>query len=368
MQIQAAVTREKGGKFNIETLSLGAPHADELLIRIEAVGLCHTDLAMRDQVFPVPQPIVLGHEGAGIVEQVGAGVAGFTLGDKVVMSYRACGICPSCAAHAPSYCHRFFPLNFSGKRADGSTSLRCDGDIIHSHFFGQSAFASHVVAHHSNVVRVAADADLNVLAPFGCGIQTGAGAVLNALDMPAGESIVIFGTGSVGLSAIMGAVVAGATTIIAVDRQPARLALAHELGATHTLDAGEPDDVVDAIRQITGSGAMYALDTTALIPVLSQALAALAPRGTLGLIGASRPDEMLPVPVIDMLTSGKQVRGIVEGDSDPGLFLPKLIALHAQGRFPAEKMMRFYDFTQINEAVHDSETGRCVKAVLRLAR
>jgi aryl-alcohol dehydrogenase len=366
MHIQAAVTREKGGAFHLETLSLEAPRADEVLVRITSVGVCHTDLAMRDQVFPVPQPIVLGHEGAGVVEQVGANVTGFAVGDKVVMSYSACGVCPSCAAHAPSYCHAFFPLNFSGTRADGSTSLRCDGEVVHSHFFGQSSFASHVVAHHTNVVKVADDADLTVLAPFGCGIQTGAGAVLNALNVPAGASIAIFGTGSVGLSAVMGAVVAGATTIVAVDRHASRLALAKELGATHTVNVSETPDVVEAIKAFSGGGVMYALDTTAVIAVLSQAFAALAPRGTLGIIGAPRPEDLLPVPVIDLLTSGKHIRGIVEGDSEPARFLPTLIELHRQGRFPAEKMMRVYDFAQINEAVHDSETGACVKAVLRL--
>ena len=365
MHIQAAVTREKGGNFHPETLSLEGPRADELLIRITAVGVCHTDLAMRDQVFPVPQPIVLGHEGAGIVEQIGANVRGFEVGDKVVMSYRACGACPSCNAHAPSYCHAFFPLNFSGARSDGSTSLRCDEGPVHSHFFGQSSFASHVVAHHSNVVKMAADADLAVLAPFGCGIQTGAGAVMNALKIRPGESLAVFGAGSVGLAAVMAARVVGATTIIAVDRNPARLALARELGATHTVNVGETDSV-PAIQAITGSGVMYAIDTTAVIAVLQQAFAALAPRGTLGVIGAPRPEDLLPVPVIDLLSSGKHLRGIVEGDSEPALFLPALAELHRQGRFPAEKMMRVYDFAQINEAVHDSETGACVKAVLRL--
>ncbi len=364
MHIQAAVTREKGGEFHLETLSLEAPRTQELLVRITAVGICHTDIAMRDQVFPVPQPIVLGHEGAGIVEQVGTDVSGFAVGDKVVMSYRACGSCPSCNAHAPSYCHSFFPLNFLGARADGTTSLSCDSGAVHSHFFGQSSFASHVVTHHSNVVKVAADADLAVLAPFGCGIQTGAGAVMNALKIRSGESLAVFGTGSVGLSAVMAAHAVGATTIIAVDRNAARLELAKDLGATHTLNATGCDPVT-AIQAITGAGVAYAIDTTALIPVISQALAGLAPRGTLGIIGASRPEEVLPVPVIDLLTSGKHIRGIVEGDSEPAIFLPTLIELHRQGRFPAEKMMRFYDFAQINEAVHDSETGGCVKAVLR---
>lgn len=365
MHIQAAVTREKGGAFHLETLTLEAPRADEVRVRIVAVGVCHTDLAMRDQVFPVPQPIVLGHEGAGIVEEVGAHVPGLQPGDRVVLSYRACGQCPSCTAHAPSYCYRFFPLNFGGTRADGSTALRCDGSPVHSHFFGQSAFASHVLTHYSNVVKVADDADLAVLAPFGCGIQTGAGAVMNALKVPPGSSLAVFGTGSVGLSAIMAAAAIGVTTIIAIDRNAARLALAQSLGATHAVNAAETDAVA-AIRAISGGGIAYAIDTTAIIAVLSQALAALAPRGTLGIIGASRPDEVLPVPVIDLLTSGKHVRGIVEGDAEPAVFLPTLMALHAQGRFPAEKMMRFYDFADINQAVHDSENGVCVKAVLRL--
>lgn len=365
MHIQAAVTREKGGVFHLETLRLAPPQPDEVLVRITAVGICHTDLAMRDQVFPVPQPIVLGHEGAGIIEQVGNAVSSFTVGDKVVMSYRACGACPSCAAHAPSYCHEFFTLNFAGARADGSCSLSCDSGMVHSHFFGQSSFASHVVAHHSNVVKVAPDADLSILAPFGCGIQTGAGAVINALKVGVGESLAVFGTGSVGLSALMAAKLVGATNIIAVDLNPARLALATALGATHVVNAST-ENPVEAIKQITGAGVAYAIDTTAHMPVLSQALAALAPRGTLGIIGASRPEEVLPVPVIDILTNGKHIRGIVEGDAEPSVFLPKLIKLHAQGRFPAEKMISCYDFAQINEAVHDSETGACVKAVLRL--
>lgn len=365
MQIQAAVTREKGGRFHLEMLTLEAPRPDELLVRITAVGVCHTDLAMRDQVFPVPQPIVLGHEGAGVIEQVGKAVSGFAVGDKVVMSYRACGACPSCAAHAPSYCYDFFPLNFAGSRADGSTSLSCDSGQVHSHFFGQSSFATHVVAHHSHVVKVSPDADLSILAPFGCGIQTGAGAVINALKVGVGESLAVFGAGSVGLSALMAAKLVGATTIIAIDLHPARLALATALGATHVINAGM-ENPVEAIKQITGHGTAYAIDTTARVPALSQALEALAPRGTLGLIGASRPEDLLPVPIIDMLTNGKHVRGIVEGDAEPSVFLPKLIKLHEQGRFPVEKMIRCYDFAQINEAVHDSETGVCVKAVLKL--
>lgn len=363
MKIQAAVTRAKGAAFSLEPLTLEAPLRDEVRVRIAAVGVCHTDIAMRDQVFPVPLPIVLGHEGAGYVEAVGADITDLAPGDAVLMSFRSCGACPSCNAHAPSYCHRFFPLNFGGARADGTTALTCDEGAVHSHFFGQSAFATHVVAHRSNVVKVARDAKLEILAPFGCGIQTGAGAVMNALKLRAGDSLAVFGTGSVGLSAIMAARVVGATTIIAVDRNPARLALAGELGATATIDATTTDPVA-RIGELTGAGVAFALDTTAVPSVLTQAVAALAPRGTLGIIGASRPDETVTLNIIDIMTNGKHIRGIVEGDSEPAQFLPTLIALHAQGRFPVEKMMRFYDFAALDQAVHDSETGACVKAVI----
>ncbi len=365
MQVQAAVAREKGADLRIQSLTLEAPRADELLIRIVATGVCHTDIAMRDQVFPVPMPVVLGHEGAGIVEAVGADVTGFAVGDQVLMSFRSCGACDSCAAHLPSYCHQFFPLNFGAARADGSSALKCDGVEVHSHFFGQSSFSGHVVAHFSNVVKVAGDAPLEVLAPFGCGIQTGAGAVMNALKVGAGESLAVFGTGSVGLSAVMAAKIVGAATIIAIDKNPARLTLAAMLGATHVIEAGS-EDAVARIREITGAGVGYAIDTTGVPAVIVQAVTALAPRGIAGLIGASDPSQTMDLNIIDIMTNGKHVRGIVEGDSEPEKFIPELIALHKAGKFPVEKMLTFYPFSEINQAIHDSETGKTVKAILRM--
>lgn len=365
MDIQAAVARVKGADLVIQSLMLESPRADELLIRMVATGVCHTDIAMRDQVFPVPMPVVLGHEGAGIVEAVGPDVTGFAVGDRVLMSFRSCGACDSCAAHLPSYCHQFFPLNFGSARADGSSALTCDGVEVHSHFFGQSSFAGHVVAHHSNVVKVAPDAPLDVLAPFGCGIQTGAGAVMNALKIGAGESLAVFGTGSVGLSAVMAAKIVGAAVIVAIDKNPARLALAAELGATHVIKAGA-EDAVARIREITGAGVGFAIDTTGVPAVIVQAVTALAPRGIAGLIGASDPSQTMELNIIDIMTNGKHVRGIVEGDSEPEKFIPRLIALHAAGKFPVEKMLTFYPFSEINQAIHDSETGKTVKAILRM--
>jgi len=173
----------------------------------------------------------------------------------------------------------------------------------------------------------------------------------------------VYGTGSVGLSAVMAARIVGAGKIIAIDKNNARLALARELGATDTVDAGT-EDVTARVREITGGGVNFAVDTTALTPVILQAVAALAPRGILGLIGACPPDQTMTLNIVDILTNGKQIRGIIEGDAQPEIFIPELVALHAAGKFPVEKMLRFYPFAEINQAMHDSESGKAVKAVL----
>ena len=177
MQIEAAVTRAVHAPMSIERLELDEPRADEILVRVVATGICHTDIAMRDQTFPVPQPIVLGHEGAGIVERIGSAVRAVAPGDRVVMSYNSCGTCPSCSDHAATYCYDFFGRNFAGVRADGSVSLAGDG-AVHGNFFGQSSFATFALCHERNVVKVPADVPLELLGPLACGFQTGAGAVL----------------------------------------------------------------------------------------------------------------------------------------------------------------------------------------------
>ena len=237
--VRAAVVRQKGGPFAIEQLQLEGPRADEVLVRVIATGMCHTDMVVRDQVYPVPQPIVLGHEGAEVVEKVGAGVVKVRPGDHVVLTFMSCGRCRLCEQGRPSNCENFNAHNFSGGRADGTGSLRDDRGSIHDHFFGQSSFSTFAVANERNVVKVPKEAPLELLGPLGCGIQTGAGAVMNALKIGHGASFAAFGAGAVGLSAVMAARAVGATTIIAVDVVPPRLALAKEIGATHTVNAGE---------------------------------------------------------------------------------------------------------------------------------
>jgi aryl-alcohol dehydrogenase len=366
VQIQAAVTESKGAPFAIEDIVVGDLQAGEVLVAVKAAGICHTDLIVRDQWYPVPLPAVLGHEGAGVVERVGPGVTKVAPGDRVAMSFNSCGACPTCATGRPSYCHDFFARNFGSTRPDGSTALaRSTGEPIHSHFFGQSSFATHAVAVERNVVKLDDDVPFELVAPFGCGVQTGAGGVLNSLRPEAGTSIAVFGAGTVGLSAVMAALVAGCTTIIAVDVVPERLDLAREFGATHTIN-GREADAVERTQQITGAGSDYSIESTGVPQVLRQAVDALAPTGRCGLIGAPAFGTEVSLDVNTLLVAGRGVHGIVEGDSVPDIFIPRLIELWRQGRFPVDRLMRSYDFDAIEQGAEDAEAGRVVKAVLRM--
>jgi aryl-alcohol dehydrogenase len=367
VKITAAVTESKGAPFELQELSLGELRPDEVRVQVAAAGICHTDLICRDQWLPVPLPAVLGHEGAGVVDAVGPAVTKVAVGDRVGMTFDSCGECRTCQTGKPSYCHQFFEHNFASSRpVDGSSALSRGGDSIHGHFFGQSSFATHSVASERNVVKLPDDIDLQVAAPFGCGIQTGAGAVLTSLAVPAGSSLVVFGTGTVGLSAVLAGVIAGCTTIVGVDLNPARLDLARSLGATHTVNPAE-GDVARQVRAHTGGGADFCLETTGSPPVLRAAVDATTPLGVTGVIGAPPFGTDVNLDVNTILSGGRVVRGIVEGDSVPDVFLPRLMTLHRQGRFPVEALMTFYDFDQIEQAAQDAEAGRTIKPVLRMS-
>jgi len=365
-EITAAVTREKHAPFSIEEAQIRSPQGSEVLVRIVATGLCHTDLIVRDQYYPVPLPAVLGHEGAGVVEQVGPGVKTIQPGDHVVLSYGACGHCDLCVEGHPAYCQHFYGLNFGGCDAEGQTAiLDAHGEPLHDHFFAQSSFATYALAQENNTVKVSKDAPLDRLGPLGCGIQTGAGAVMNSLKVGAGASFASFGAGAVGLSAVMAAKVVGATTIIAIDVVPSRLDLALELGATHVINSRE-QDVAEAVKAVTGAGVDYALESTGRPEVLAQAVETLGLLGVIGVVGAPKLGVKAEFDVNNLLLNGRSIRGIVEGDSVPQVFIPQLIELNQQGRFPFDKLIKFYPFEQINDAVRDSESGATLKAVLRI--
>ena len=359
MRISAAVSRADAPAPKIEELELEEPRAGEMRIRLVATGICHTDLHEHPGRH-APQPIVLGHEGAGVVEALGAGVRGFEVGDHVILSGSSCGRCPSCLDNRPTYCDLAMPLCFGGKRLDGTTALRSGDAHVHSHFFGQSSFASHTVVPERTAVKVARDLPLEKLGPLGCGVITGAGAVIEALRLGYGDAIAIFGVGGVGLSAVMAARLIGARHIVAVDVNAERLALARELGATHAVQSG--DDAVKQIRAITGRGVRYSLNTTTVPAVHTMALEVLAMNGTAGFVAAPRGQwapQMFP-----MLAGGRQMRGILGGDAHPGLFLPRLIEYWRQGRFPFDRLLTFYRFDEIARAFDDVHHGRVIKPVL----
>jgi aryl-alcohol dehydrogenase len=363
MKIRAAVVRQKSGPFVFEDLDLEEPRDDEVLVRVVASGICHTDLVARDQYMPVPLPAVLGHEGAGVVEKVGSRVKKVVPGDHIVSSYLSCGSCSSCLTGQPTYCLNFFPCNFSGSRTDGSITMSGKGKAVHGSFFGQSSFASHALMTERNIVKVSKDIPLEKLAPLGCGVQTGAGGVMNSLKVTPGSSIAVFGMGSVGLSAVAAARVVGSTTIIAVDVNAERLRVAKKMGATHVVNS-KRSNPVEEIQKITGGGARYSLECTGIPDVLSQSLDCLALTGVCGLIGVAPFGSKVSLDCQNIL-NGRTVRGIVEGDSIPDVFIPQLIDLFMQGRFPFDKMLSFYSFDEINKAAEDSEKGKVIKAVVR---
>ena len=363
MEITAAVVRQKGGPFAQERLQLDSPRADEVLVRIVATGMCHSDLVVVHQQFPLPLPWVLGHEGAGVVLQVGATVSHVKPGDHVVLSFASCGECHNCHDHQPAYCDAWFALNTAGARRDGAATIKAaDGSPVNGCFFGQSSFASHSLAHKSNVVKVPKDAPLHMLGPLGCGIQTGAGAVLNVLKPREGSSIAIFGTGAVGLAAQMGATIAGCGTIVAVDLVPSRLELARSLGATHVINAAE----TNAVEVLLAMGGMdFTVEAVGSPTVVDAAVKSLRPRGTCAVLGVAAPGVTLPVELAH-LAGGRTITGITEGSADPQQFIPYLTKQFMTGRLPLDRLIRFYDLQDINQAMHDSESGVTVKPVIRV--
>jgi aryl-alcohol dehydrogenase len=366
MQTTAAVAREAKGAFTIETVDLEAPRAGEVLVRIVGVGLCHTDLVFRDQFVPYPLPAVLGHEGAGVVEQVGPGVEGLAAGDRVVLGFSSCGHCARCDEGLPSYCSEFPPLNYAGMRLDdGSKAFKAGDEPVSSHFFGQSSFAAHAIVRARNVVKVTGEgAPLEILGPLGCGFQTGAGGVMRSMACPAGSTIVIVGGGPVGLAAVMGAKIQNCATVILVEPIEQRRDLAIELGATHVIDPMSVD-VTAAVREIVPGGVDFAFDTSGRVSAIETALGTLAPRGMLGLVGVPpRAEDALSVNIAGMITFGQRVVGIMEGDSDPQTFIPELIQAYGEGRFPFDRLVKTFPLAQINEAIAAQARGECVKAVL----
>jgi aryl-alcohol dehydrogenase len=364
MKTIAAVVHEAGAPFLLEEVELDELRPDEVLVRMVATGLCHTDLSVRAGYIPFPLPGVLGHEGAGIVEEVGSAVKRVVPGDHVLASFTSCGGCPNCTGGHPAYCHSFLPMNLiGGQRADGSHTISQNGAPLNAHFFGQSSLSRHSIVDERSLVKVDPGAPLDILAPLGCGVQTGAGAVLNILKPEPGSTVVVFGAGGVGLSAVMAAALTGSVRIVSVDLVASRLALAKEMGATDTIDATTTDPVEAIMAMTNGIGVPYTIETAGVVKVLSQAIQVLAPMGTCAGVGAPPAGSVVEIGPQFML-DGRRYIGTTEGDSNPG-FITTLARLYEQGKLPLHKMIKHYAFEDIEVAAADAHAGVTIKPVLR---
>lgn len=361
MNATAAVTRSYGEPFAVEPVALnGVLRPDEALVRVHASGICHTDLLIRDGWQQVPVPVVLGHEGAGVVEEVGAQVQDVRAGDHVVIGFPFCGQCSECLRGRPSNCWHQGDLTFRCHRDDGSSPF----EDVHGPYAGQSSFATHAVVTARQLVPIDRDVDLALAAPLGCGIATGAGAVLNTLHVEPGSRLAVFGLGAVGLAAVMAAAVSGCRTIVAIDVVPARLALASELGATAVVDAtSEP--VVEVVKALTGGGADYTIEAAGSSDVTTQAFESLRGWGTCVVTGNQPAGSRIALG-FEPLAFNRGIRGCVLGNGVPRIFIPLLIELYRSGRLPIDRLIETYPLERINEAVADVLAGTVVKPVLTM--
>jgi aryl-alcohol dehydrogenase len=359
--VRAALTRGPDQEFEFADLELTGPGPGEVLVRLVATGVCHTDLVIRSGLPAGSPPAVLGHEGAGVVEAVGPGVDGVAVDDHVLLSFASCGRCPRCRSGRSAYCEQFAALNLPRTRSDGPPVLAYAGAPVLSHFFGQSSFATHALVSPRDLVVVDQGVDLVTSAPLGCGFQTGAGAVLNVLAPSPDDTVVVIGLGGVGLAAVLAALSADVGTVIGVDLVESRRAKALALGAAAAIDPAE-GGLVDQIRAAVPSGADKILDTTGNGGVIADAAASLAPLGTLVVVGLGPPD--VTVDIVDLIGGGKSIRGSIEGDAEPQRLLPELLRLREAGRLPLEQLVTRYAFTDINVAIADMRAGATIKPVL----
>ena len=366
MRALAAVLPARGAAFRVEQVNLDRPRDDEILVRVEATGVCHADLLAQFGDLPFPAPGVLGHEGAGVVEAAGEKVEDVEVGDRVVLGMPWCGHCKRCLAGQPRYCDEVLTLITRGARADGTTSLHTTkGEPLHSHFFGQSSFSTHCIVRSNQAVKVGSDLPLYLLGPLGCGISTGAGAVFNVLRPPLGSTIAIFGVGAVGLAAVMASATTGATEIIAVDRFQSRLDLARELGANEVVLACPDIDVVGTIREICHGPADFTLECTGNMAVLRQAVDSIGMLGVCALIGGAAAGSVI---TLDHHTTmiGKRVVGIHGGEGTSRQLIDGLLGLHRRGRLPFDRLVETFDLEQIEQAIEASRDGTVVKSVVRM--
>ncbi|KAI1846879.1 hypothetical protein JX266_007100 [Neoarthrinium moseri] len=362
-------------QWRYENVNIGWPADYEAIVEITASGICHTDLGCGTAPdgspgFPVsPYPRVLGHEGAGIVREVGPKVSKVGPGDAVLLSFAFCTQCHSCQFGAPGYCSQFSHINFTGDGKTFSTANDNTRNVAGS-FFGQSSFSRLTKVQETSIVKVNElikdEDELKLFAPLGCGIQTGAGTVTELASAKADDTVAVIGLGGVGLAAIMAAKLRGCKSIIGIDRVAGRIELAKKLGATDGINTAEiPDSLTDEVRKITkGVGSTITIDATGVVPLIQQGVEFTAHQGKMILLGVAPMDAGLQIQIVPYMVTGKMIFGSMEGGVYPEEYIPQMIRWYRSGKFPVDKLVKFYPVEKYEQAIRDMENGTTIKPVL----
>jgi len=370
---RAAVLRSTGAArpyadsrpLGVETVTLDPPGPGEVRVKIAAAGLCHSDLSVINGDRPRPMPMALGHEAAGVVEELGAGVDDLAVGDHVVMVFMpSCGHCNPCAEGRPALCE-------PGAAANGKGELLAGGRRIHdnhgdlNHHLGCSAFASHAVVSRRSLVKIDPELPLDEAALFGCAVLTGVGAVVNTAGVRAGQSAVVVGLGGVGLASVLGALASGASPVIAVDLSKDKLALARTLGPVQTVNASDPD-AVEQVRALTNGGADFVFEMAGSVRALDAAWRMTRRGGTTVTAGLPPADAALPVNVVSLVGEERTLKGSYIGTCVPSRDIPRYVALYRQGRLPVDRLMSgSIPLDQINEGFDRLHAGEVVRLIVR---
>jgi S-(hydroxymethyl)glutathione dehydrogenase/alcohol dehydrogenase len=366
MKTRAAILWERGQPLSVEEVELAPPGAHEVLVEVKAAGVCHSDLHPARGDWPTKTPLVLGHEGAGIVREVGGGVSSVKPGDHVVFCWApACGTCPPCTGGRPVLCDRLDRTTYRNRLPSGQTRLRArDQDV--AHFLGTACFAGHAVVAEEGAIVVPKDVAFDALATLGCAVVTGVGAVLSAARVPSGSTVVIVGAGGIGLNVAQGAKIADCGRIVAVDRRAAPLALAREFGATDVVEALDGVNVPERIRALTdGRGADFVFDTVGTPQTLADAIDATRKGGTVVLTGLSRIDGVGNVPMFPFVMQEKRLIGSVYGSGRPPDDIRRLVDWHKAGRLKLRELVsRTYTLNQVNDALAALAAGEGARGVI----
>jgi alcohol dehydrogenase len=369
MKVRGAVLRDigleapyaKSKPLVIEELELDGPGPGELLVKVRAAGLCHSDLSVINGSRPRVMPMVLGHEAAGEVVETGPDTQGFAVGDHVVLAFvPSCGHCLPCLSGRAALCEPGAAANTAGTLLSGDRRWHQLDDRDLHHHLGVSAFADHIVVSSQSAVKVDDDLPFEIAALFGCAVLTGVGAATNSAQITPDDRVAIFGLGGVGLAALLGAVLSGAGMVVAVDLVPEKLKLARELGATHAVMAG--DDAVAEVRGITGAGADKAIETVGSARVLADAYAATRRGGTTVTVGLPHPEQMLSIPAVSLVAEERTLKGSYLGSCVPKRDIPRFIDMYQAGRLPVDKLLTDrLSLDELNEGFDRLAAGQGVR-------